>query len=202
MTSAPVHEPPPGYHSCATAMSETPSPASELPAAWARLPGGVADGGEIVLLAVKPSSWRAAFDSAPWIVTTASLAGALTILDTPLPGLSLTMTAQIVLLIGLVGTAVAVLRWVSTWYVLTNRRIISIRGVREPRVFSWTLLDVRNTYLHSPPAERLVGLGTITFVTDEVVDPPHQWRSVARPEEIHGRIRRAIENAIDQSGLA
>ena len=83
----------------------------------------------------------------------------------------------------------------------TNRRIISVRGVREPQISSWLLLDVRNTYVHSPLAEKLTGLGTITFVTDNTDDVPHQWRSVAKPEEVHAKIRRAIENVIDQGGL-
>ena len=39
----------------AAAASESPPRAQELPTEWSDLPGGVVDGGEIVLMAIKPS---------------------------------------------------------------------------------------------------------------------------------------------------
>ncbi len=182
----------------AVAMSDAPSHVSDVAARWATLPGGVIDGGEIVVLAIKPSLWRAVFDSAAWLVTSAVLAVALTTLGVSLPGLTLTATAQLVLLAGLARLGFALVRWTTTWHVLTNRRIIDIHGVRAPHITACLLVRVRNTYVHVSAAEKMTALGTITFVTDEPDHPPHIWRSIAHADDVHAKIRRAIENAIDQ----
>ena len=185
----------------AAAMSDAPSHVSDVAARWASLPGGVIDGGEIVVLAIKPSLWRAVFDSAAWLVTSALLAVTMTTLDVSLPGLSATVTAQIVLLVGLARLGYALVRWTTTWHVLTNRRIIDIHGVRTAHIAACLLVRVRNTYVHVSAAEKMTALGTITFVTDEPDHPPHVWRSIAHCEEVHAKIRRAIENAIDQTNV-
>lgn len=186
----------------AATMSDVPSRAARADALWAELPGGVVDGGELVLLAIKPSMWRPVFESAAWLAAACVTALALTRLERPLPGLSLALTTQLVLLIGLARLGIAVVRWVPTWYVLTNRRIMNIQGVRAPRISSCLLLDVRNTYLSRPHVERLVGLGTITFVSEHPAQSPPAWRSITSPDEVHTRIRRAIESAIDHSHWA
>jgi len=165
------------------------------------LPGGVLDGREIVVLAIRPSMWRPMIDSAPWLVTCCLLAAVLIWLGRPISGLSLTATAQLILLAGLVRLGFAVVRWVSMWYVLTNRRILDIRGVRAPQIWSCLLIQARNTYLNASPVEKLTGLGTITFVTDRPDEPPRRWQSVSKPQEVHTKIRRAIENAIDEHGI-
>jgi len=182
-------------------MSDAPSRASDVTARWTTLPGGVIDGGEIVVLAIKPSLWRPVFDSAAMLVTSVLLAVVLTTLGIPLPGLSPATTAQLVLLIGFAGLGLSVIRWTTTWHVLTNRRIIDIQGVRTPRISACLLVHVRNTYLHITAVEKMTRIGTITFVTDEPDQAPHVWRSIAHPDEVHAKIRRAIENAIDQTSV-
>jgi len=182
-------------------MSDAPSRASDVASRWTTLPGGVIDGGEIVVLAIKPSLWRPVFDSAAVLVTSVLLAVVLTTLGISFPGLSPATTAQLVLLIGFAGLGFAVVRWTTTWHVLTNRRIIDIHGVRTPRIAACLLVHLRNTYLHIAVVEKVTRIGTITFVTDEADRLPHVWRSIAHPDEVHAKIRRAIENAIDQSSV-
>jgi hypothetical protein len=181
--------------------SETPSRASDVASEWTALPGGVVDGGEIVILAIRPSLWRPLFDSAPCLATCCLLAGVLTGFGRPLPGLSIAATAQLILLVGFVYLGISTVRWASVWHVLTNRRILDIQGVRAPRIWSCLLIQTRNTYVHASGVERLTGLGTITFVTDVPDEPPRHWHSIAKPQEVHDRIRRAIENAIDEHGI-
>jgi len=171
------------------------------PNVWCDRESATHRGGEIVFLAIRPSMWRLLYDSAPWLVTTALLAGTLTLLNTQIPGLSPIMTAQLILFVGVARLLVAIVRWLPTWYVLTNRRIIDMQGVREPRIWSCPLLDVRNTYVHVTAVERLAKLGTITFAVADPDEPPRHWQSVGQPDEVHAAIRRAIENAIDQHGL-
>ncbi len=184
--------------SCAAATSKAPARASKLPSALTAVPRDFIDGGEIIILAIKPSMWRPLFDSAAWVVTAFLLAGALTWMGTPLRGLTLAASAQVVLLVALGRVVLAVLQWIPTWYVLTNRRVIAVRGVRSPRISACLLVQVRNTYLRTSQAEKLARLGTITFVADHANRVTLRWQSIAGPAEVHAKIRRAIENALDQ----
>jgi len=185
----------------AVAMSEAPAGVSAVTSRWTSVPGGVVDGGEIVLLATKPSLWRPVLDSSAWLVTCVLLAATLLVSGKTLPGLSATTTAQVILLIGIVRLAVAVVHWITKWHLLTNRRIIDVHGVRAPQIRSCLLIHVRNTYLRISPVEKLLTLGTVLFVTDEPEHRPHLWQSVPYAEEVHAKIRRAIENALDQHGV-
>ncbi|MFQ5414004.1 MAG: PH domain-containing protein [Phycisphaerae bacterium] len=183
----------------AAATAEAPPSVSAVRDVATTLPAGVIDGGEIVILAIKPSLWRTGFDAAPWLVATGLLAGGVAWFDKALPGLSTAVTVQVAVVIGLARLALAVMRWVPQWHVLTNRRIIDIHGIRTPRITACPLVHVRNTYVGASLPERITRLGTITFVTREPDRPPSFWRSIHAPHAVHDRIRRAVENAIDNN---
>jgi len=185
----------------AAVMSETPSDTAPIERSWAGLPSEIVDGGEIIVMAIKPSMWRPLFDSAPWLIMATVLSAILAGLGKPILGLSITLSVRIVLVFGVARLAIAIVRWVPTWYVLTNRRVMCVHGVRAPQVHSLALIDIRNTHLNATASEKLIGLGTISFVSDEPNHAPQIWMSINRPREIHEKIRRAIENAIDQHGL-
>ena len=182
-------------------MTEAPSDTSTAARSWAFLPDEIVDGGETIVLAIKPSMWRPLFDSMPWLIMAAVLGVTLPAMGKPIPGLPASLSVQIVLVLGVARLAIAIIRWVPTWYVLTNRRVMCVHGVRAPQVHSRALIDVRNTYLNATAAEKLIGLGTISFVSGEPNHAPLIWMSITRPREIHKKIRRAIENAIDQHGI-
>lgn len=187
--------------SASATASDAPPVASHDAAPWTTLPRGLVDGGEIVLLAIKPSLWKPLMDSASWLVTSCLLAVAIGLLNARIPGLSIATTIQAVLLVGLTRLGIALVRWAPTWHVLTNRRVIDVHGVRTPRVSAALLLSIRNTYCSASTAERVLRVGTITFVTDLPDAPPRHWVSIASPQEVHAKIRRAIETAIDQYGF-
>ncbi len=197
MTLQELHQRGPAAARFSTAMADAPSTTCEAVATVAALPSGAIGGGEIVLLAIKPSMWRPVFESGSWLVTTIALAVALAALGQPIPGLSLAATSRLVLLVGLARLAIAVIRWVPTWYVLTNRRVMHVHGVRAPSERSCLLIDIRNAGLSASPPEKLTGVATITFVIDENNTMPFVWRSIPRPDEVHAKIRQAIKNAID-----
>ncbi len=187
------------------AMSEAPSRASEVAgevaAAWLQLPGGVVNDSEIVILAIKPAMLRPLIDSFPWIVVTTVIASAMAWTGATFGTLSSAVSVQLVLLIGVARFILAVVRWAPSWYVLTNRRVLTIEGVRKPRITSCPLLDIRNTYLESDLVERMTQLGSIRFVSDKPDRKTRNWRTIAQPNEVHRQIRRAIENAIDQHSM-
>ena len=184
---------------CSAVASDAPPKTATMTAPWT-LPGGVVNGGEIVLLAIKPSMWRPLLESAGWLAGCAAAATAIIVSGISAPGLSLGTTAQLIVLLGIARLVAAILEWVPTWYVLTNRRVVHVAGIREPRIQGCLLVDVRNTYLGAELLERPLGLGTITFVTDRDHEAPQSWRCVNAPQDVHARIRRAIENALDGIG--
>lgn len=195
MTATKNRRPSSANYSAATTES---SPArAEVAAVFGGLPGGVIGGGEIILLAIKPSMWQPLLDSGPWILAAGFLAGLLTALGQPIPGMSLASSAQIILFVGFARLAVATAQWAPRWHVLTNRRIIDVRGIRQVRVDFCPLVDIRNTYVRPTGVEKLLGLGTILFASTEAKDPHRQWRSIRDADAVHAKIRRAIENALD-----
>ncbi len=183
----------------AAAATEAPSEPAEMAAVGLTLPDGCLHGGEVVLLAVKPSMWRPVFDAAPWAASCCAMAVAITWLNRPMWGLSLSVSVQLLMMVVLARLGIAVVRWVPTWHVLTNRRVIDITGVRAPRVFASSLVEIRNTYLSETSSERLAGLGTITFATERADELPRVWQSIAMPQVVHEKIRKAIRDALDRS---
>jgi hypothetical protein len=172
---------------------------SEAPTAPAPVARAVAEdfmsGGEVVILAVKPSMWRMVFDSAPWLATSVALAVLVLSIGTPLAGVSTSLAAQFVLLAGLGRLGVAVLRWVPSWHLLTNRRIMDIRGVRTPRVSSLFLTDIADTDTSATLPEKIVSTGSVAFIPELADQAPRVWRSIPNHLEVHERVRRAIREA-------
>ena len=148
----------------AAVMTEAPTGSSTLETSWAFLPDEIVDGGEMIVLAIKPSIWRPLFDSIPWLIMAAALSVTLAVMGKPIPGLSVSLSIQILLFLGVARLGIAIIRWVPTWFVLTNRRVMCIHGVRAPRIHSLALIEVRNTYLNATAPERLIGLGTISLL--------------------------------------
>jgi hypothetical protein len=179
------------------AAAEAPTTHAEVSASITEVPNGVIDGGESVILAIKPSMWRPVFDSSTWLFACWVSAMVLAWFRQPLPGLSVAETSQLLVFVALVRFGIAIAHWMPRWHILTNRRIVDIRGVRSMKVDSWPLVKIRNTYVNRSTPERLTKLGTVTFVSTEQAAAAHQWRSVGDADVVHAEIRKAIENAID-----
>lgn len=189
-----------GRNSLAATMTEAPPSAGKAAIAWHALPQEVIDGGEIVILAIKPSMWRPLLDSWAWILAGCVLAMVTTTSRAAIPGLSVMATAQVFLLVAACRLGVAIIRWIPTWYVLTNRRILTIQGVRAPQFTACPLKDLRQADLRATPSERLARLGTIVFAAREPDAVVQTWRSIVKPEEVHARVRRAMEDARNRTG--
>ena len=171
-----------------------------LPGEVVSLPLDVLDGGEVVILAIKPSLWFLLFEPLKWIaVAVLLLLCTPLIVQTALVDISQQTIVQYILLLLGVRVLTGALRWVSRFYVLTNRRVMRVQGVFHPNVWACPLIRVRNTRLTADPHERVARLGTIEFVTEESPAADHQWRFIARPAEVYAEVRRAIQRAIDNS---
>ena len=95
----------------------------------------------------------------------------------------------------LAWVAVAVLDWFSRVYVLTDRRIIRQRGILNVNVFECELDRIQNTYLDFTWEQRLLGLGTISFLTSGTNQIEAAWAHVGAPMALHRRVAQAVRAA-------
>jgi len=157
------------------------------------MPERLLDEGEVVLLAIKPSLWFILFHSAKVIAVII----AMLVLLPHLPRdvfvyVSLRTLYQIGAVLVVVQLTISFLRWLSRLYVLTNRRVIRIRGVLNVDVFDVPLIRIQNTFITLAVQERVLGLGSIQFATAGTGAVEANWMNINNPLEVHEIIRRAI----------
>ena len=180
------------------ATAEAPAEKPVVVTAPVHVPVELLDGGEVVILAIKPSPWFVLFDSLQWIVAGLVVVAGAGLADGRVAWVSYpTLIRGIVVLLAC-RLAFALLRWVSRFYLLTNRRVLKIHGVLRPRVLDLTLTDILNTRVTVAGHERLASLGTLRFACRHPVSGDSAWNHIARPDEVHAQVRRAIERAIDR----
>ncbi len=85
------------------------------------------------------------------------------------------------------------LEWVSRVYVLTDRRIIRVKGVVRVEVFEAALKQVQHTEAIFTLRERLFGLGSISFATAGTAIPEAFWHMLAKPLDVHQTVVRTLE---------
>ena len=161
------------------------------------VPHDLLDGDEIVILALKPSMWYLVLVSARWLVAAALvilLAPWLVVIYSAFTQTALTQAALVVTALRLV---LALLQWSSRLYVLTNRRVMCYRGITHVTLLEAPLVQIRNTYVNDRRLERWCNVGSIGFSLKGSKRVDMWWEQVSAPEEIHDRIRRAIEKALD-----
>lgn len=157
------------------------------------VPEGLLSGGEIVLLAVKPSLWFIVLRSGPWLAVS-FLAGALSwyLYSQGIQVEASRLALQLAILVGLARVSVAMFQWASKLYVLTNRRVMRIKGVMRVDVFECPLNKIHTTCLTFSPMQRLMRVGTIRLTTADTSSRTARWDHLAQPLTVHTRLRNAI----------
>lgn len=169
------------------------------------VPAHLLDGGEIIILAIKPSAWYVLLTSARWIVLGLLLAVLASNPFTPwtqwlyIGPRTRGVLWQLGFLITAGRLAWAMLDWVSRLYVLTDRRIMRIRGIFNVELFECSLQRIQNTYVTLTVGERLTRTGTISVQTASS-GWGASWRTVARPLEVHEKLREAINRSQRRNG--
>jgi hypothetical protein len=162
------------------------------------LPSHLLDGGEVVVFAIKPSAWFVLLVSLRWMavaIVLASLAGT----EVVAPAYS-AYVLNVAILVAGARLGWATIEWVSRLYVLTNRRVMSIRGVSKVEMFACHLDRIQNTYLTLSVTERLARVGTVIFQTDVDQGETGSWQCVARPLEVEEKLREAIRRMSHRGG--
>jgi len=161
------------------------------------IPAHLLDGGEIVMLKMKPSLWYILFVSVKWLLAMTIVV----LLSAPLSraldaiGLTQPLLVKVAVALAVARLAVATLQWVSRLYVLTNRRVMRIRGIFNVDIFECHLTRIQNTFLRLTIYERIFSLGTIGFATAGTGGIEASWQNVNHPLEVHERVRAAIRQA-------
>lgn len=186
-------------------MSPTAQPTSIEGASPAVvLPARLIQDGEQIILAIKPSGFFVLLTSVPFILAAVLAVLAAQAVDFLLPSLHLPVRTVLVAAVGLslLRVLVAAMQWLARVYVLTDRRIIRVKGVLRVNVFECPLTRVQNTVLTLTVAERLFGLGSLWFATAGTGAMEAAWVMIARPTEVHEITVQAIRRAQSGNGAA
>ena len=180
---------------------EPPQPhLTEGPAAVTReaigamLPPAMLHEDEIVLILAKPSLWFIPLMSLRFLLVVTGVAVLLvrTRLADDYLHLSTQNLALIAMLVCLGRLVWGLLVWTSHIYLLTNQRIVTIKGVLNVAVFQCNLRKVQRTTLYNPLALRFFGVGNIGIATAATTQFDSVWEMVPRPLATHEQIVAAI----------
>ena len=158
--------------------------------AAAMLPAELLQPHEIIILLLKPSPWFIVLAPLKTLVTLAIL----TLLGWLAAGMyvggPVAQRDVVVLGIALIGFRLfwQFLEWLSRVYVLTDQRMIRVRGVLRVQVFECQLKQIQHTEASFSIRERVFALGTIAFATAGTALAEVYWSMLARPLEVHQRI--------------
>lgn len=158
--------------------------------------------GEVVLLALKPSLWFILLVSVRWLVG-AALTIVLVELLRPWLAERITQHAeQLAVLAAAVRLIIGSLEWLGRVYVLTDRRVMRLRGVMRIDLFECPLSKLQKTELALPMSERVLGCGTVLFSTAASAGSPDAaWQTLAQPARVYRTVLEAIERYRGQNGL-
>ena len=184
-------------------MSPTAEPASAArPVRSVAVPARLVSDGEQIVLALKPSGLFVLLVSAPLGLAAMVVILAGFVLERIgaafIDPRSLMAVCAIFILARL---AFASLQWLSRFYILTDRRVIRVKGVLRVRVFECALCRIQHTELVLSLPERILGLGTVLFATAGTGVPEAAWAIIARPAEIHEIVIEYVRRAHPDNGL-
>lgn len=182
--------PPQRLTQSARAEAEPTTPGADLLAdtrVATMLPPQLLQSGEVIVLLIKPSPWFIVLES----LRSLGVLAIVLVCGLTLVNVQLIDRSQIDLLYVGLGLAALLrlfwqfLEWISRVYVLTDRRIVRVKGVLRVEVFETSLRNVQHTTMTFSIRERLFGLGTIGFATAGTALYEAAWTMIARPLEVN-----------------
>ena len=161
-----------------------------LDQASAMLPAQLLQPGELIILLLKPSPWFILLIPARFIAITLLSALLVVLLNRRGIDIGIDQHNLIIAALAIVGLRLfwQLLDWLSHVYVLTDQRVIRVRGVLNVQVFECPLSKIQQTDLILPLSQRLFWLGTIAFATAGTAAHEAYWLMVAKPLEVHQKV--------------
>jgi hypothetical protein len=162
----------------------------------AMVPAQILQEDEIVLILTKPSLFFIFYTSFPFLVVTALLAVLAAQVSFTLASITPSTIALVAVMAGVCRLIWALLVWTSHVYMLTNRRIVTIKGVVNVHMFQAYLRKLQKTEIYRPIGQRVFMTGTVGFSTAAAAGGPDStWVMINRPLETHEQIVAAINKA-------
>lgn len=153
------------------------------------LPAELLQPGEIIILLIKPSFWSLILAPLKTLLLIVLMSYAVLYVR---DFVSLPLSKHDILIAGggLFGLCVfwQFLNWLSRIYVLTDQRVIRVKGVFQVEIFEAPLKKIQNTQMTFIIRERFFGLGSIHFYTAGTDYPEASWQMIPRPLETHQQI--------------
>jgi hypothetical protein len=160
------------------------------------VPARLLDGGEVVILAVKPSAWFCLLVSLPVLLTAAAFTAAGYLAARVWSGpLQPTAIALFWAGVSIVRLVVAYLQWLARLYVLTNRRVLRVSGLFREAVHTCLLRHVARAEVSVSPAERVLGVGSLSFQSSDPAARQAHWAHINYPAEVQQIVAEAISRA-------
>jgi hypothetical protein len=153
--------------------------------------------GELIIMILKPSLWFIAFNSLTFALGIAIAAVAVALADRHTHD-DLYFEAALFVIAGRLMWAV--LQWMGRIYILTDQRVLRIRGVFSVDIFDCPLRKVVRARMVSISREKVVGVGSIEIIPSDESLPTAIWQTVAKPKEVLERLRAAITRAKQSGG--
>jgi hypothetical protein len=153
--------------------------------------------GEIVILAVRPSGWFVVLMSWPLLAGVAAVAAISLIARTwtnyDVDG---RMVALVCVGVATLRVAVACLQWQGRLYILTDRRVMRIKGVFREDCYQCQLRNIREVYLSATLPDRVVAVASLIFHrADDKAVPDVDWLCLANPHEVCQAVHEAMRRA-------
>ncbi|HUS48205.1 MAG TPA: PH domain-containing protein [Phycisphaerae bacterium] len=162
------------------------------------VPAEVLRDDEVILLAVKPSGWFVVLTSWSVLVAAGLVAAVARVAGSALgPAAAGSGLYLLCLAAAMLRLVVGCFQWLGRVYVLTDKRVMRIRGVIKVDVVQCALKQVTRTALTATRGEKIFGLGSLFFEVEGVEACEAGWINISRPEEV----RRVVEEAIRRSRL-
>ena len=161
----------------------------------AMLPSDLLGDDEVVIFAIKPSLWSILFVSFKIVALAVIALWCIIFFGEFLQiGQLAKRMAEIcgIIIIGRLGFGF--LQWLSRCYVLTDRRLIRIRGVFTIDIFQCSLENIQNTFMVMTLPQRFLKLGNIELTTAGTSRVEAVWRHCRDPLSVHQKLLRAMNN--------
>lgn len=161
-----------------------------LDRAAAMLPAQLLQPGEIIILLLKPSPWFILLVPLRFIAVVLLCAALIVLLERKGIDTGIGRHDLVIATLGLLGARLfwQMLEWLSHVYVLTDQRVIRVKGVLNVQVFECPLQKIQQTDLILPLLQRIFWLGSIGFATAGTAMHEAYWLMVARPLDVHAKI--------------
>jgi len=159
------------------------------------VPANLLTDGELVLLAIKPSGWFVLIASLPILISAAVVSIIAYIVGIYRSSSPTETVLCLCAAVGFIRTVIACWQWIGRTYVLTNRRMITVRGVIRTRVSAVKLPDISKAILTAHIVERITGTGSIYCLTNAKDTPALIWNTISRPVEVHEIVLSTIDHA-------